>query len=379
MCRIENFVLRFLLLRQAPKRYAKAKNRQHDQKLKNKRDMALIHFLNVLEGDCNIIQHDSGRTTVIDISNGCNDFDTAGEIAVKNSQIRKDMYLRTQVPSDKKDYKQKGIPDNPIFYLKQKGIKNIFRFIVTHPDMDHLDGIKDLFEEFNISNSWDTNNEKEISDKANSGGYNIEDWKFYKSLRDGKIAPSTRLTYYSGNSNLYYNEDYIQILSPTTSILKACNEKEDWNDSSYVLLYTPPKDGGGHWKILFAGDSEDLTWEHLIKNHSDKIKNIDILFAPHHGRDSGRNFDFLKSLTPTITLFGNANSRHLAYAKYPGTRITNNQAGYVVLDVSNQHIKIYVKNVEFAKDFRAKHGLDLPTFNATHQAYFICQLTAKKP
>ncbi len=339
--------------------------------------MAIIHFLNVLEGDCNIIQHDTGRTTVIDISNGYNDYDTAEEIAVKNSELRKAMYERTQVPTDKKDYKQKKNPDNPIFYLKEKGIQNIFRFIVTHPDMDHLDGIKDLFDEFSIANFWDTDNKKEISDKAGSGGYNMEDWKFYKSLRDGKITPSTRLTYFSNNSNLYYNQDNIEILSPTPSIIKACNEKGNWNDSSYVILYTPPKANGGHWKILFAGDSEDLTWKHIVTNHAEKVKNIDILFAPHHGRDSNRNFDFLKSLTPTITLFGNANSNHLAYAKYPGTRITNNQAGYIILDISTQHIKLFVKNAEFAKDFKAKRGWDIPTYDATHKAYFICQLTAK--
>jgi competence protein ComEC len=336
--------------------------------------MSTIHFLNVLEGDCNIIQHDSGRTTVIDISNGYNDYDTAEEIAVKNSQIRKDMYLRTQVPSDKIDYKQKGEPDNPIFYLKSKGISNIFRFIVSHPDMDHLDGIKDLFDEFKIANFWDTNNNKEISDKANSGGYNMEDWKFYKSLRDGIHNPANRMTFYSGNSNIYYKEDHIEILSPTPAIVNACNEKGEWNDSSYVLLYTPPKANGGNWKILFAGDSEDITWEHIINTHSEKIKNIDILLAPHHGRDSNRNFGFLKSLTPTITLFGNANSKHLAYAKYPGTRITNNQAGFIILDITAQHIQLFVKNAEFAKDFRAKRGWDLPTFNAKHQAYFICEI-----
>lgn len=338
--------------------------------------MAIIHFLNVLEGDCNIIQHETGRTTVIDISNGYNDYDTAEEIAVKNSDARKAMYERTQVPSDKKDYRQKKNPDNPIFYLKEKGIKNIFRFILTHPDMDHLDGIKDLFDEFSIANFWDTDNTKEISDKLGSGGYNIEDWKFYKSLRDRKISPCTRLTYFSNNSNLYYNQDNIEILSPTPSIVKACNDKGNWNDSSYVILYTPPKANGGHWKILFAGDSEDLTWEHIITNHSEKVKNIDVLFAPHHGRDSNRNFDFLKSLTPTITLFGNANSNHLAYAKYPGTRITNNQAGYIILDISNRHINIYVKNAEFAKDFRAKCGWDIPTYNAIHKAYFLCQLNS---
>lgn len=339
--------------------------------------MSIIHFLNVLEGDCNIIQHDTGRTTVIDISNGYNDYDTAEEIAVRNSDIRKAMYDRTQVPTDKKDYKQKKNPDNPIFYLKEKGIKNIFRFIVTHPDMDHLDGIKDFFEEFSIANFWDTDNKKEISDKAGSGGYNLEDWKFYKSLRDGIIAPSTRLKYFSNNSNLYYNQDNIEILSPTSSIVNACNVKGNWNDSSYVFLFTPPKANGGHWKILFAGDSEDLTWEHIITNHADKVKNIDVLFAPHHGRDSNRNFDFLKSLTPTITLFGNANSNHLAYTKYPGTKITNNQAGYIILDITTQHINLFVKNAEFARDFKAKRGWGIPTYDTTHKAYSICQLTAK--
>ena len=118
--------------------------------------MSVIHFLNVLEGDCNIIQHDSERVTVIDVSNAYNDYDTAEEIEVKKSQIRKDMYERTLVPSDKKDYRQKRLPDNPILYLKKLKIQSIFRFIITHPDMDHMDGIKDLFDEFTISNIWDT-------------------------------------------------------------------------------------------------------------------------------------------------------------------------------------------------------------------------------
>ena len=37
----------------------------------------------------------------------------------------------------------------------------------------------------------------------------------------------------------------------------------------------------------FTGDAHDNTWEHLLENHEDDIKNVDILFAPHHGRDSG--------------------------------------------------------------------------------------------
>ncbi len=341
--------------------------------------MSTIHFLNVLEGDCNIIQHDSGRVTVIDVSNAYDDVDTEEEKAVKASEIRKNMFERTQVPCDKKDYKQKKIPDNPILYLQKFSIKNIFRFIVTHPDMDHLDGIKDLFNNFSISNFWDTDNKKEISDKAGSGGYNMEDWKYYKQLRDGKIQPCKRLTYFAGNSNEYYKYDDIHILSPTSQLLKDCNECENWNDSSYVILHTPPKVGGGHWKILFAGDSEDSTWEHILENYSDLVKDTDILFAPHHGRDSGRSYDFLKIVNPKATLFGNASSKYLAYSQYKSNvKITNNQAGYVILDISPDYLKIYVKNLEFARDFRHKREwTEEPQFNRNLDAYFLCQYKAK--
>ncbi len=340
--------------------------------------MSRIHFLNVLEGDCNIIEHESGRCTVIDISNAYNSYDTAEEIAVKNSQLRKDMYERTQVPSDKKDYKQKRVPDNPIQYLKKYGIKDIFRFIITHPDMDHLDGINDLFQEFNISNLWDTDNLKEISNKANSGGYNIDDWKFYKRLRDELYKPCKRLTYFSGNSNEFYNEDYIEILSPTEEILNSCNFNKNWNDSSYVLLYSPPKKKDINWKILFAGDSEDLAWDHILNYHSEKLKNVDILFAPHHGRGSGRNYDFLNTLNPKVTLFGNASSKHLAYNNYKSNvKITNNQAGYVILDISEDRIAISVKNLEFARDFwNRRNWMGEPKYKNQIDAYELCYFNA---
>lgn len=341
--------------------------------------MSKIHFLNVLEGDCNIIEHDSNRITVIDVSNAYNTYDTAQEIAVKQSQRRKDMYERTQVPSDKKNYQQKKHPDNPIHYLKERNVNEIFRFILTHPDMDHMDGIKDFFDEFNILNFWDTDNKKEISNKVGTGGYNIDDWNFYKGIRDGKVIPCKRLTYYSGNNNQFYNDDYIEILSPTTQILNSCNRKDNWNDSSYVILYSPPKQGGKTWKILFAGDSEDNTWEHILKNHEEKVKDVDILFAPHHGRDSGRNYDFLKIVRPKVTLFGNASSKHLAYDRYnSNVKITNNQAGYIILDISESNISIYVKNLEFARDFRHKRKwVGEPNYHSDIHAYFLCRYPAK--
>ena len=340
--------------------------------------MATLHFLNVLEGDCNIIQHDSGRVTVMDVSNAYNDEDTEEEKAVKASKEREEMRNRTHVPSDKKNYNQKKAPDNPIDYLKNNlKINSIFRFIISHPDMDHLDGIKDLYEEFSIYNTWDTDNDKEIDLNGFFAGYNKEDWKFYKNLRAGKNTNTKRLTYFSKNDNQYYNEDNITILCPTAELLKNGNETEDYNDASYALLFSPPKKNGGNWKILLAGDTHDDSWEYILKNHKNEVSNIDILLAPHHGRDSSRNYDFLDTLNPKVTLFGNASSEHLAYTKYPKTRITNNQAGYVILDTSPDYLKIYVKNFEFARDFRAKLGWDEPKYNSKHKAYFLFLYEAK--
>ncbi len=338
--------------------------------------MSVIHFLNVLEGDCNIIQHDHpGRVTVIDVSNAYNDEDTPQEKAVKTSAERKAMLARTQVPAGKVDFGQKKIPDNPIEYLQRLGIKEIWRFVVTHPDMDHLDGIRDFYEEFSVIHTWDTNNNKSLKPEGFGGGYNYEDWKFYENLRDGK-ADTKRLTLHSGDCGNFWNDDNIKVLCTTPTLLKAANDAGDHNDASYVLLYTPPKKNGGVWKILFAGDSHDGSWEHIIETYSKEVGNLDILFAPHHGRDSGRDYDFLKVLTPTVTLFGNASSEHLAYDKYPPTRITNNQAGYVVIDITESRINLYVKNEEFSRAFCKKKGWPAPTYSAKFQGWTLGGLDA---
>ena len=86
--------------------------------------MATIHFLNVLEGDCNIIQHDNGHITVIDVSNAYNDDDSPEEIAAKAIKD-KEIKTRNFVPDGKINYNQKENPDNPVEYLPTLGILTI--------------------------------------------------------------------------------------------------------------------------------------------------------------------------------------------------------------------------------------------------------------
>ncbi|MBD0370285.1 MAG: MBL fold metallo-hydrolase [Pyrinomonadaceae bacterium] len=339
--------------------------------------MPTIHFLNVLEGDCNIIQHYSERITVIDVSNAYNDEDTPEEKAVKASKQREEMRKRTNVPSNKIDYRQKQTPDNPIAYLKENiGTSDIFRFIISHPDMDHIDGIKDLFTEFKILNAWDTDNNKSINLNSYFAGYNKEDWQFYTQLRAGKVTDTNRLTYYDSDNALYWNKDGIKILCPSKELVKRANESGDYNDASYVLLYTVTKNEGKSWKIIFAGDSDDHSWEYILKNYKARVSNIDVLFAPHHGRDSGRSYEFLKTLKPRVTLLGNASSNHLAYSCYPPIRITNNQAGYVIIDISSSAMTFYVKNYDFARDYKSHRGWGEPVYNSKFKAYGLFKFDA---
>ncbi|MDX2024310.1 MAG: hypothetical protein SF187_28975 [Deltaproteobacteria bacterium] len=309
--------------------------------------MPRIHFLNVGNGDCSIIQHGSGRVTVIDV---CKARDPKSTEAI----LEKALGALTGV-SPRGNFNQKVHPENPIEYLQGLGVSAIFRFILTHPDMDHMDGLKALFEAIPVYNFWDTNNTAEKDFGAGSGGFNEDDWNFYQELRAGH--PGTkRLILHDGDVGQFWNRDAdnqrggdgLSVLAPTEELTSQANDCEKFNDCSYVVLYRV-----GKFRVLFCGDASTQTIEHLLKHHRSEIEDVDILVAPHHGRHSRLDYDFLDVMRPTLTLFGNAPSEHLAYEEWNSRGlpfVTNNQAGNVVLDVQTDDVmKVLFSNETFAR------------------------------
>ncbi len=257
------------------------------------------------------------------------------------------------------NFNQKDYPVNPILYMKAFGIQSVFRFILTHPDMDHMDGIEAFWKRFGPINFWDTDNTcDKDADFDNGSPYSADDWAFYKKLRAGRgPAGLTRLTLYSGNSGQYWNQDEagqsggdgLYLLAPTVDLVSHANDCEDFNDCSYVLLYRT-----GPFRIVFGGDSHDTTWSHILANHKESVKNVDLLIAPHHGRKSDRNYDFLSVLQPKMTFFGNASSQDLAYSAWNYRKlpfITNNQAGSMIVypNLTDSSLDLYVTNENFAR------------------------------
>ncbi len=331
--------------------------------------MAIVHFLNVKEGDCSVIQHDSGRNTVIDVCNA------KPAQAVQEAQTVRTAKLERGISGN---FQQKKYPVNPISYMIERGINSVFRYIQTHPDMDHMDGIEAFFNQFCPSNFWDTDNTKEMNISGwESSPYRRVDWEFYKRLRKTRLSNGPkRLELYSGARGCYYNQgsdsivggDDLHILAPTMKLVTVANEVKDYNRCSYVILFRT-----NHSRILFAGDSHDETWDYILRHHESDVTDIDLLIAPHHGRSSGRSYDFLATLTPTLTFFGNAQSEHLAYSAWNNRGlkfITNNQANCMLVDTSTYPMTLHVTHERFARKLNP-----LTCYNGPLMAWCVGRIT----
>jgi competence protein ComEC len=315
--------------------------------------MATIHYLNVKQGDCSVIEHNTGHVSVIDV---CNAKPTDRLMETLSAGLAK---AERGISGN---FQQKEYPVNPITYLRDHGIYDIFRYIQTHPDMDHMDGLKAFFKEFNPFNFWDTDNTKQMPSASWVGSpYSEEDWKFYEHLRDTKPgADPKRLALLSGARGQFFNVgtdgtsggDGLQILAPTQELVDAANYvDEEYHRCSYVLLYRTAGQ-----RILFGGDSHDETWDYILDKYKDDVTGIDLLIAPHHGRKSGRSYKFLDTLMPKLTFFGNARSEHLAYDAWSSrglSIVTNNQANCMVVDAGTTPMTLYVTHEAFARKVNA--------------------------
>ena len=246
-------------------------------------------------------------------------------------------------------------PTNPLDYLSKKlGLTDIWRFILSHPDMDHLDGFDTLLEQFHVQNFWDSGANRKKPDFSNYGGYKEEDWDRYARVVARNEPGTKSITIRAGDSFKYANEDdtgrdsgdQLYILAPNQELIDEGNRTQDFNDASYVILHNSPIG-----KVLLAGDAHDATWEYVLDRYEAYVSDVALLIAPHHGRKSGRSYGFLDCVNPKLTLFGCAPSQHLAYDAWQYRNllhITNNQCGCIVAEGTTR-MDIYVENDTFAK------------------------------
>lgn len=212
-------------------------------------DNLKVNFINVGEGDCILIEAPNKINILID-GGGTpqSDFDVGSKIVIP--------------------------------YLRRKGINEIDLLILTHPHLDHLEGLLPVIKEFKV-------------DMVLDSGL-ICDLSVYKEFIS--IILKKEIPYYkakAGDNFIFSNNLEIFLLNPLYDS-DFYNESDFNNASIVVKLFYKNAD------FLFTGDIEEaaekklLVWQNILKS--------DILKVGHHGSATSTNLEFLDKVNPSIAV-----------------------------------------------------------------------------
>ena len=288
--------------------------------------MSVVKSFSVGNGDMFYVNHNSDNFTIIDC---CLPEDVADQII---SEVK----------------------------AKQRA-KGISRFISSHPDEDHLSGLELLDQHLSIVNFYCVKNSATKDDET-------DDFKKYCELRDSDKA----FFIHKGCTRKWMNlEDETRASSgimvhwPDTTnqefklALKDAAQGLSPNNISPIIEYFDPAG-----KFIWMGDLETKFMENIADALS--LPKATVLFAPHHGRDSGKvPAELLEEMDPKIIVIGEAPSAHLNY--YAGyNTITQNSAGDIIFDCAEDYIDIYVSNKFYSVTFLVNRWLA-----NNHEAYYL--------
>ena len=274
--------------------------------------MLKVDFLNVGKGNCVVAKFPSGKLAVIDID---------------NSRVELDNPLQ-----------------DPIEFLDANyPHESIFRFILTHPDMDHMSGLDELQRSRAILNFWDTQNDKTVDmTKMHLGGYNQADWNCYQNLRMREENPKI-LHIYQGDEEMdYWKEDRIKILGPSREMVAKANDTNDYNHCSYVLMIE--HEG---IRILLGGDATQESWRDICDFHGEAELAAHVFLAPHHGSSSNIEKDVFQHIDPDYVIISDHYGHSYDYNFYNG--LANAQVystkhfGNISVRVSSTNKNIYTE------------------------------------
>ena len=279
--------------------------------------MTIVKSLSVGDGDMFYIKHNSDSFTIID--------------SCMAEEYREDIVAELK---------------------REKSGKGIARFISTHPDDDHIQGLEYLDDELELLNFYCVKNEATKEDDTN-------DFDRYCNLRDSDKA----FYIFSGCSRRWINRGNdergsagINILWPETAnehfkkALKDAADGKNPNNISPIIRYSLQSGV----TMLWMGDLETDFMEDIEDALS--LPAVDILFAPHHGRDSGKvPQSLLDDLSPKIIIIGEAPAEHLNYYKGYHT-ISQNSAGDITFECDGSLVHIYVSSDSYEVDFLEDHS-----------------------
>lgn len=227
------------------------------------------------------------------------------------------------------------------------GKKDIVRFISTHSDQDHIQGIEYLDELKLIPNFYyvDNNVSKPTETKS---------FKKYKELRGSsrayKISKGCKRKWMNMSDDECGSAG-ISVLWPDLAnetfqnALQDAESSDNLNNISPAIVYSLEEGV----RALWLGDMEN---DYMVAIEDDiALSPVDILFAPHHGRKSGRvPKTWLDKLEPRLIVVGEAPSDELEYYSNYNT-LTQNSAGDILFCCETGKTHVYVGSPSYSVNF----------------------------
>lgn len=159
--------------------------------------------------------------------------------------------------------------DDVVEYLKNAGVSTLKYVVGTHPHEDHIGGMDDVINAFDVQNvllANTTSNTQTYSDVLTA----LEN----KSLT--AVVPKVGTTFPLGDANV---------------TVLAAQPADDLNNASIVLRTTYQ-----NTSFLFMGDAEAEVEEAILQSGADIQSNV--LKVGHHGSDTSTTSSFLSAVSP---------------------------------------------------------------------------------
>lgn len=199
----------------------------------------VVRFVDVGQGDCEIVQFPDGRNIIID--GGTNE--TSSEL---------------------------------VNAIKSYGIKRFDYVVATHPHEDHIGGLDDVIESFEIGNVY-------LPDTSSSS-------MSFKNLVESISQSGAKVNRaYAGVTMIDETDIRAEFLAPVN------NYYEDENNYSSVLKLTYKG-----FSFLFTGDAETISEYDMIENGA--YLKSDVLKVGHHGSTTSTSNQFLRAVNPAVAV-----------------------------------------------------------------------------